>query len=68
MKELALALIKGASILFPPLAELIASALDKLDPNDPRQPLADEVRAVLPERSETRKALDELEAGKSNEP
>lgn len=66
MKEFALTLLKVATAIFPPLAELIGDLLDRLDPNDPRQPLADEVRTVLPERSETRKALDELEAGKTN--
>lgn len=64
MKEAALTILKVAFAIFPPLAELVGDLIDRLDANDPRQPLADEVRAVLPERSETRKALDELEAGK----
>ncbi len=63
MKDVALSLIKSATTVFPPLADLIGRALDALmfdEPDDVRK-LADEVRAVLPARSETRKALDELE-------
>lgn len=66
MKEIALGLIHAAAVIFPPLAELLAKALDNAPPE--HAPLAKEVRDRLPERSETRKALDELEAGKSNEP
>jgi len=62
VKEIALSLIKAAATIFPPLAELLLHAVD----NAPlaQQSLADEVRGILPLRSETRKALDELDAGK----
>ena len=66
MKEVALSLLKAAVAIFPPLLELLEHALDTAP--DPLKPLADEIRAVLPVRSETQKALDELEAGKSNAP
>lgn len=64
MKDAALTILKVAFAIFPPLADLIGDLIDRLDANDPRQALADEVRSVLPERSETRKALDELEGKK----
>lgn len=62
MKDVALALIKGAGLLFPPIGELLHRALDSLLWDEPREiyDLAKEVREALPPRSETRKALDDL--------
>lgn len=67
VKDAALTLVKVAAAIFPPLADLIGRALDSLMWDEPAETkaLAEEVRAVLPARSETRKALDELDAEKS---
>lgn len=48
MKEEALMLVKIAALLFPPLAELIRSAIDKIEQDHPNRPLVDEVRDILP--------------------
>jgi hypothetical protein len=60
MKELALQILKAAAVLYPPISDLIVYALDQLSDSDPQKPLADEVRAVLPEKSMSRRAVDEL--------
>ena len=59
MKDIALSLIKAATTIFPPLAALLGKALDNASSED--RALADEVKAVLPVESETRKALNELQ-------
>lgn len=61
MKEAALTILGVAAKLFPPLLEFLDHAVN----NAPlaHQAIADEIRTVLPVRSETRKALDELEGG-----
>ena len=59
MKDIALSLIKAAATIFPPLATLLGRALDNAADED--RALADEVKAVLPAESETRKALNELQ-------
>lgn len=61
MKEIALSLIKAAATIFPPLASLISKALDNASDED--RALADEVKAILPTESETRKALNDLKNG-----
>ncbi len=44
--------------LAPPLAKLLEHAVDTAPPE--LELVADEVRRILPDRSETRKALDEI--------
>lgn len=61
MKDVALSLIKAAVTIFPPLAALLGKLLDNA-PAEHRA-LADEVKAVLPVESETRKALNDLDKG-----
>lgn len=64
MKDVAISLLVAAGKVFPPLLALLEHAVDTAPPS--LASLADEIRAALPERSETEKALDELEAGKTN--
>lgn len=65
-KSLALELIKLAAAIFPPLVSLLESVLDRAPPE--HASLADEIRTILPERSKTREALDELDAAGKDRP
>lgn len=61
MKEEALMLLKLAAILFPPLAELIRSAIDGVEEDHPSRPLVDEVRDILPSEGEIYDAVKKLQ-------
>lgn len=60
MKQEALFLLKLAAALFPPLARLIASALDKVEADHPDRPLVDEVREILPSDGPIHNAVRKL--------
>lgn len=59
----ALDALEKAFAAAPAIADLVKAGLDALDlaDDDPRRPLAELVRARMPEKSKTREALDDLE-------
>jgi hypothetical protein len=61
-----MSLLATALEAVPAVAKLIAKAIDAYTPeDDDERALVDQVRAMLPATSQTRKALDELEGKKT---
>lgn len=61
-KSVALNLIKLAIVLVPAIEVLVRKAVDAITSDDPPEvmAIADEVRAILPEQSESGKAMVDL--------